>query len=131
METLSDTDLYALDFARLSCFFEKADLVKKLNGFIQSYSPEESHRSVLNHLKEFIRVLAFHPSDGKFIVSKDSIEYVSLNPAVTMKRLLDSAHKVVLASGTLEPTSEYDVLHQYFQGVDFKTEFSCNHLLPK
>lgn len=115
IEVLSDTDLYSFEFGKLSNFFEKADLVKKLNGYIQSCSKgEESHRSILNHLKEFVRVLSFHPSDGKFILSGEWIEYVSLSPSVTLKRLLDSAHKVLLASGTLEPTSEYDVLQEYF-----------------
>ena len=36
MEFLSDTDLYNFDFEKLHSFFDKADLVKKLNGFMQS-----------------------------------------------------------------------------------------------
>lgn len=36
MDVLIDADLYKLDFVRLSDFFEKADLVRKVNGFIQS-----------------------------------------------------------------------------------------------
>ena len=34
MSLLTDTDLYMYDFQKLLTFFDKADLVKKLNGFI-------------------------------------------------------------------------------------------------
>ena len=34
IDVLSDTDLYSYDFTKILEFFEKADLVKKLNGFI-------------------------------------------------------------------------------------------------
>ena len=34
IDVLSDTDLYSYDFSKILEFFEKADLVKKLNGFI-------------------------------------------------------------------------------------------------
>ena len=118
MEVLVQTELYTFEFGKLSSFFEKADLVKKLNGYVQAQAnkeekkPEFAARSILNHLREFVRVLSLHPDDGKFVVKQggNTLEYICLNPALTMKRLLDGAHKVILASGTLEPTSEYDVL---------------------
>jgi len=51
------------------------------------------------------------------------LEYLSLNPALTIKRLLDQADKIILASGTLEPTEEYDVLNRYLQGQDLIYKF--------
>ena len=51
------------------------------------------------------------------------LEYLSLNPALTIKRLLDQANKIILASGTLEPTEEYDVLNRYLQGQDLIYKF--------
>lgn len=51
------------------------------------------------------------------------LEYLSLNPALTIKRLLDQADKMILASGTLEPTEEYDVLNRYLQGQDLIYKF--------
>lgn len=36
MDLLIETDLYSIEFLKLYNFFEKSDLVRKLNGFIQS-----------------------------------------------------------------------------------------------
>ena len=36
IDILSELDLYRIDFAKLSDFFSKSDLARKLNGFIQS-----------------------------------------------------------------------------------------------
>ena len=41
MELLLETDLYTFDFTKLTKFFEKADLVKKLNGFVQHRAEQE------------------------------------------------------------------------------------------
>lgn len=35
MEVLEQTNLYSYDFLKLLRFFDKADLIKKLNGFIK------------------------------------------------------------------------------------------------
>ena len=75
-----------------------------------------------------------NPKDGKMILQttqksdknyKDEtfLEYLCLNPALTIKRLLDQADKIILASGTLEPTEEYDVLNRYLQGKDLIYKF--------
>ena len=34
MDCLTELDIYRLDFSAMSKFFEKSDLVRKLNGFI-------------------------------------------------------------------------------------------------
>lgn len=81
MDVLIDADLYKLDFVRLSDFFEKSDLVRKVNGFIQSQiqkdikSQEKNYnnsKSVLYAIKEFMRILSFRPDDGKFILSREN-----------------------------------------------------------
>ena len=39
---------------------------------------------------------------------------------------------MVLASGTLEPTEEYDVLHKYMgDNSTFMCKFSCDHVIPQ
>ena len=81
MDVLIDADLYKLDFVRLSDFFEKSDLVRKVNGFIQSQiqkdikSQEKNNnnsKSLLYAIKEFMRILSFRPDDGKFILSREN-----------------------------------------------------------
>ena len=45
MEMLTDLDLYRIDFTELSSFFQKADLARKINGFIQANAtPAEGQR---------------------------------------------------------------------------------------
>jgi hypothetical protein len=34
IDVLQETDLYAFDFSKILLFFDKADVVKKINGFI-------------------------------------------------------------------------------------------------
>ncbi len=81
-----------------------------------------------------MRVLTLNPKDGKMILQiikkteinykeETFLEYLCLNPALTIKRLLDQADKIILASGTLEPTEEYDVLNRYLQGKDMIYKF--------
>ena len=72
-------------------------------------------------LRDFIRVLGLNPMDGKLILhfpengrqgklSQCELEYLSLNPAVQMNRMLDQVNKMVLASGTLEPAGDFALL---------------------
>lgn len=74
MDVLSECDLYKVDFNKLSEFFEKSDLVRKLNGFIQSKIENKTNdfnRSILYNIKELIRVFSLSPSDGKLIIMID------------------------------------------------------------
>eukprot|EP00347_Sterkiella_histriomuscorum_P014288 403361448 len=90
MDFLIETDLYSTDFVKLYEFFEKSDLVRKLNGFIQSsimqqnqtnqktqnkskpnldeFQPQTFSKSVLYEIRDFIRILSHNPDDGKFIL---------------------------------------------------------------
>jgi Rad3-related DNA helicase len=138
MDLLVETDLYNFDFEKLHGFFDKADLIKKLNGFMQSNatakSPTPFSRSILYQIKEFIRILSLNPSDGKFILRSKpskSIEYICLNPALHLKRLMDQADKIILASGTLEPTEEYDVLDKYVTRANYMYKFACDHVISQ
>lgn len=138
MDLLVETDLYNYDFEKLHSFFDKADLIKKLNGFMQCNVTVSSQtpfsRSILYQIKEFIRILSLNPADGKFILRSKphkSIEYLCLNPALHLKRLMDRADKIILASGTLEPTEEYDVLDKYVSEPNFMYKFACDHVITQ
>ena len=139
IDILTETDLYSYDFERLHSFFDKADLVKKLNGFMQQNANKSDQnppfsRSILYQIREFIRILSLNPADGKLVVKQDqglSLQYLCLNPAIHLKRLIDQADKVILASGTLEPTEEYDVLSKYMSDLDFMYKFSCDHVISQ
>ena len=91
-----------------------------------------STRSILYQIRDFIRILTFDPNDGKFLLTEKGtlLKYICLNPALTLKRIIDRSDKVLLASGTLEPSEEYDVLKKYFYSNNFLEKFSCPHILP-
>lgn len=93
-------------------FFDRADLARKLNGFMVAESKSKV-RGLLYHMKELLLRLSYNAEDGIVEVSEGKLTYIMLNPALVFKRLIDEADKVVLASGTLEPTAEYDVLKSY------------------
>lgn len=132
MSFLEDTDLYSKDFTKLSRFFEKADVAKKINGFItQNSKKESSSRSLFYLANHLIRLLGLVASDGKIIIRKDSFEYVQLNPAYAFTNFINECSKVVLASGTLEPTEEFDTLNKYFSEETVIDKHSCCHVINK
>lgn len=158
MDVLIDADLYKLDFVRLSDFFEKSDLVRKVNGFIQSQIQKEikqfhidkdikqsqiqkesqekqynNSKSVLYAIKEFMRILSFRPDDGKFIISRENdnkvtLQYLCLNPTTTLKRMMDQVKAIIFISGTLEPSQEFNMLLKHAESV---SRFNCDHIIPK
>ena len=76
IDVLTETDLYSFDFEKLHSFFDKADLVKKLNGFMQQNANKSDQilpfsRSILYQIKEFIRILSLNPSDGKLVIKRN------------------------------------------------------------
>ena len=76
MDCLGELEIYRKDFASIAKFFDKSDLTRKLNGFIESMKKKQTEesktesiqKSTLYSLREFIRVLSFSPSDGKLLL---------------------------------------------------------------
>ena len=103
--------MYNHDFVKLYQFFEKSDLVRKLNGYIQSKAEKANEevkgsfsKSVLYEAREFVRVLSLNPDDGKLILEQHKLSYICLNATTTLKRIMDQVKAVIFISGTLEPS---------------------------
>ena len=139
MDCLTELDIYRLDFSALNSFFEKSDLIRKLNGFIRSNDTNVRTKSTLYALRDFLRILSLNPVDGKLLMhfnsesistpklSQCELEYISLNPAVHLNRMLDQVGKMVLMSGTLEPAGDFALLNPC--GTT-PWKFSCGHVVP-
>ncbi len=87
MEVLEQTNLYSYDFLKLLRFFDKAELIKKLNGFIKFTSEQgkkNNTRSTLYQIKELIRILSYDPESGIFILENQKFIYLSMDPALTI-----------------------------------------------
>jgi len=134
MDLLLDTEIYKQELSKLSEFFDKSDLVRKINGFIESHMDKKApgSRSVLFAVKEFIRVLAHRPDDGKIVIDTSgegkTLQYLCLNPTTTLKRILDQVKAVIFISGTLEPSQEFNLLINLAGKV---SRFSCDHIIPR
>jgi Rad3-related DNA helicase len=132
---LTDIGHYSTDFLKLYDFCAKSDLTRKLNGFITAEAVKQGEQrtgqSVLYSLREFVRVLSLNPKDGLFILhfaeGNASIEYICLNPAVHLNRILDQVSKLLLTSGTLEPAGDFAMISQ----GESKWSFSCGHVVSK
>lgn len=75
-------------------------------------------------------------SAGKLVgkLTDCSIEYLSLNPAVQINRMLDQVHKMVLASGTLEPAGDFALLKSSDSASNKQEDpwkFSCGHVVSE
>lgn len=89
-------------------------------------------RSVLFAVKEFIRVLAHRPDDGKIVIETTgedkTLQYLCLNPTTTLKRILDQVKALIFISGTLEPSQEFNLLINL---AGKASRFSCDHIIPR
>ncbi|TNV83211.1 hypothetical protein FGO68_gene2312 [Halteria grandinella] len=152
MDVLIQADLYKLDFQKISSFFDKSDLIRKINGFCTAMIQKEKQnlvqgkkqsdasniisnsRSVLYAVKEFIRILQYKPEDGKLIIEKQNdimaLRYLCLNPTQTLKRMLDQVKGLIFISGTLEPSQEFNLLINKAKEGEV-SRFNCAHIIPK
>lgn len=81
-------------------------------------------------------MLAERPEDGKIIVERDekgqvsAMKYLSLNPTSCLKRIMDQVKSLILISGTLEPSQEYNQLIKTLSDADRDlARFSCDHII--
>lgn len=77
-------------------------------------------------------VLSFPKEDGNKLTSA-SIEYLCLNPAVHLNRIMDQVNKLLLTSGTLEPAGEFALLKSKDAGDGDGSpwRFNCGHVVGK
>ena len=109
------------------------------------------HVSPLAKVHAFVLALMTEGADGRVLVTKigggkegggggeakvaadpeqSSFKFLLLNPAVHFKQVVDEAHSIILAGGTMEPVSE--MISQLFPHVpDTKIQqYSCGHIIP-
>lgn len=87
--------------------------------------------SPLRNIERFLIALTTASQDGRVLISNESIKFMLLNPAVHFKEVVDQARAVILAGGTMAPTS--DVIQQLFSHVAKENidTFSCGHVIPR
>ncbi|XP_064609498.1 ATP-dependent DNA helicase DDX11-like [Liolophura sinensis] len=97
-----------------------------------------SMRSPLMHIEGFLEALTNADKDGRVVVSKQnvlsksSVKFLLLNPAVHFVSVVEQCRAVIVAGGTMQPVSEFK--DQLFHAVGVKPdrilEYSCGHVIP-
>ncbi|XP_033095737.1 ATP-dependent DNA helicase DDX11-like [Anneissia japonica] len=95
-------------------------------------------KSPLQHIEAFLLALTNTDKDGRVVIhkqellSKSSIKFLLLNPAVHFTEVVKEARSVIVAGGTMQPVDEFK--HQLFSSAgvtpDRILEFSCGHVIP-
>ncbi|XP_038055247.1 ATP-dependent DNA helicase DDX11-like [Patiria miniata] len=98
----------------------------------------QTFSSPLLHIEGFLLSLTNADKDGRVVIhkqeilSKSSIKFLLLNPAVHFTEVLQKARAVIVAGGTMQPVDEFKQQLLYCGGVDEGkiVEFSCGHVIP-
>uniref|UniRef100_T1J1W5 Helicase ATP-binding domain-containing protein n=1 Tax=Strigamia maritima TaxID=126957 RepID=T1J1W5_STRMM len=111
---------------------DKMDVkVEEKKDFIVPSSP-------LNHLISFFRGITNENKDGRIVtnikenVNESTLKYMLLNPSTHFKEIISDAKAIVVAGGTMQPTSEF--VDQLFIPAGAKrtniVHFSYGHVIP-
>lgn len=111
---------------------EEASSQPPENSFVASGNP-------MMALHDFIRELAYSDKDGQVLVhrAKDPessfLKYLLLSPANNFKEVVSEARAIILAGGTMQPTSEFIDQLLIPAGVPWERiiHFSCGHVVAK
>ncbi len=141
-------------------YVESSRICQKLQGFSQRYlersgavalhvrpgkhassppaqpSAPRPRASPLLQVKGFLEGLLNCERDGKVVITRGPgaqgrLKFLMLNPGVHFREVVEQAHCVVLAGGTMQPTA--DVEQQLFGGLQpgRLRLFSCGHVVPR
>ncbi|XP_062509848.1 ATP-dependent DNA helicase DDX11-like [Corticium candelabrum] len=131
-----------INIYKLLKYCERSRIGQKLHGFIHSRLQQElSPDEILSSfplVKNFLESLTSSDHDGRIIVTKSialaasSLKFLLLNPSTHFSDLVRECRAIVLAGGTMQPSSEFT--RQLFlpAGVqaDHILEFTCGHVIP-
>ncbi|KAL6070053.1 DEAD H (Asp-Glu-Ala-Asp His) box helicase 11, variant 3 [Balamuthia mandrillaris] len=137
LQTLSTLNDFAasckiqhLNLFKIEKYFQRSDIVRKLNGFFERWDAEmgiavpdeddedeaeiEKHRPALGQVEAFLVAMTNANKDGRVVVSRNAqnerhskVQFVLLNPAAHIKEVVEDAHALILAGGTMQPLSDY------------------------
>ncbi|VDP32290.1 unnamed protein product, partial [Soboliphyme baturini] len=148
------TDTDAVNWFKVIRYVEKSQICRKMRGFalrfgeeVRTASDEGSGASgsmlpaagCFDTLVSFLRAISGSSKDCRLIYFRGDqfvcgrLKIVCLNPAAHIRNVLDEAHSVILAGGTLEPVDElYDRLFDLCSIARSRiSHFSCGHIVPK
>ncbi|XP_065834484.1 ATP-dependent DNA helicase DDX11-like [Oscarella lobularis] len=123
-------------------FCERSRIGQKLNGFARRRRRSGEGTGLLSPFPlfaSFLQSLSGAERDGRVLVTtrrqrqrSASLKYLLLNPAARFRSIVAGCRALIVAGGTMSPTSEIRRQLFYPAGVDPNrvVEFSCGHVVP-
>ncbi|KAG2301694.1 hypothetical protein Bca52824_030345 [Brassica carinata] len=138
-----------INLVKLLAYIKQSNIIHKVSGYGERVAmlqkdpaaPEEmSKLTSFRAFSDMLVALTHNNGDGRIIVSKMSsstsgqqggyIKYVMLTGAKLFSEVVDEAHAVVLAGGTLQPIEETrERLFPWLPSNQLQF-FSCSHIVP-
>lgn len=131
-----NTDM--LNVHKILKYIKKSQIAYKLDTYVQKLTEDPktnnakpSSRPLLYKVSQFLECLNNLSSEGSFFFEKgQSIRYMLLEPSIVFTDIVKNARCVILAGGTMEPTSQ--LVRYLLPNIDESAivKFSCNHVIP-
>lgn len=151
---LSRVNVDNINLFKLMQFVRESKLLFKINGYFESHTralaksengvrreenglETEGFMGSLNTLMGFLEAMTYSEGDGRVFVQSGAtvdelkLKFVMLNAAEHFESLVEEAHAVILAGGTLQPLE--DLLLQVMPTIPRENiqTMSCSHVIEK
>jgi chromosome transmission fidelity protein 1 len=121
---------------KLIRYLQESKLAYKVEGYVDAGEERPSSRvqGLLMNLQNFLVVLMNPSKEGRFFCSREdqemSVRYTLLDPSEHFRDIVEDARAVILAGGTMSPTSDYaDYLFSYLAPGRLQIH-SFGHVIP-
>ena len=116
-------------------YLHESKLAHKVEGYTDTQGEGNKHKGVLMKFQGFLTALMNPAAEGRFFVSRQDgeivVRYTLLDPREHFRDIVEEARAVILAGGTMSPTSDYaDYLFSYLPPERLQN-FSFGHIVPK
>jgi chromosome transmission fidelity protein 1 len=121
---------------KLIRYLQESKLAYKVEGYVDAAKerPSSHVQGLLMNLQNFLVVLMNPSKEGRFFCSREdqemSVRYTLLDPREHFRDIVEDARAVILAGGTMSPTSDYpDYLFSYLAPGRLQIH-SFGHVIP-
>lgn len=118
----------------IEAYAQESHLSQKVSSFYANNTAaveqSGSATNLLNDIIQFLILLSNADKNGRILISEQTYKFISLNPEQYFMEVVEEAHSVILAGGTMSPTADF--IEQLFgDRANRVIQFQCGHLIPK
>lgn len=138
-DIFQDTNADLLNIHKLVNYMKVSKIAYKIDSYFDWKTNLEAGNSerktakqpLLFKVSKFLSSLSNPSTEGRFFFEgTDMIRYMLLEPSEIFKSIVDECKCVILAGGTMQPTSEFtDNLIPFISSKDI-VQYSCSHIIP-